>query len=60
MLWKTTARYGIPGEVKNIKSVGGKHGEIMNFIETKARCPHPLFGQFLCYTTLGEGGGDIL
>jgi hypothetical protein len=27
----------------------------MYFIETKARCPHPLFGQFLGYTRLGKG-----
>jgi hypothetical protein len=32
------------------------HREIMYFIETKARCLHQLFGQFLGYTRLGRGG----
>ncbi len=32
------------------------HREIIYFIETKARCPHPLFGQLLGYTRLGGGG----
>jgi hypothetical protein len=51
-MWEIKIMYRALGEWVNVCS----HREIFYFIETKAKCCHPHFGQFLVCIRHGGGG----